>query len=112
MTRIKQINQWEATVIEIVMQYKRLDSACSAAEKAGTMNPEGQLHEAIWVAFGKMLGKIDVDGWISWYIYENDCGKKGREAKGCGRLGLRAIKTARQLAMLIVESDESSSQNA
>ena len=111
MTRIKKINLWESIVNGIVTDYRRLDNACDAALKAGAMDPSGPLHDAIWRTFSGMLERIDVDDWITWFIYENECGKKAMEAKGCGKRGLTPIKTPRHLARLIVESEEHSRMN-
>lgn len=106
MTRIQKINHWQPIVAGIVADWRRLDGACDAAMKAGCMDPEGPLHDAIWRSFQGMLERVDVDGWISWFIYDNGCGSKGAEAKGCGKRGMRPIKTERDLAVLIVASIE------
>jgi len=112
MTRIKQINLWESIVNGIVTDYRRLDNACDAAMKAGAMDPSGPLHDAIWRSFSGMLERIDVDDWITWFLYENECGKKSMEAKGCGKRGMTPIKTPRHLARMIVESEEHSRMNS
>jgi len=106
MKRINRINLWQSIVDRIVADYKRLDHACDAALKAGAMDANGPLFEAIWRSFQGMLERIDDDGWIHWFIYENECGKKAMQAKGCGKRGLTPIKTPRQLARLIVESED------
>jgi hypothetical protein len=106
MKRIKRINLWQSIVDGIVTDYRRLDNACDAAIKAGAMDPSGPLNDAIWRSFQGMLDRIDVDGWITWFIYENDCGKKEKQANGCGESGMKQIRTTRQLARLIVESEE------
>ena len=111
MTRIKQINHWQSIVDAIVTDYRKLDGACDAALEAGAMDANGKLYDAIWKTHSNLLAKIDVDGWIGWHIYENACGKKEKEAKGCGRRKLRPIKTSRDLAHLIVESEELNGQN-
>ena len=111
MTRIKRIDLWQSIVDGIVTDYRRLDNACDAAMKAGAMDANGPLYEAIWRSFQGMLERIDVDGWINWFIYENDCGKKAMQAKGCGKRGMTPIKTTRHLARLIVESEEHSREN-
>jgi hypothetical protein len=112
MTRIKRIDRWQSIVDGIVADYRRLDNACDSALKAGAMDANGPLYEAIWRSFQGMLERIDEDGWINWFIYDNDCGKKQREAKGCGKRGMTPIKTSRHLARLIVESEEHSRENA
>lgn len=112
MTRIKRINLWQSIVDGIVADYRRLDNACDSALTAGAMDPSGPLYDAIWRSFSGMLDRLDVDGWITWFIYENECGKKSMEAKGCGKRGVTPIKTSRHLARLIVESEEHSRENS
>ena len=106
MKRTEQIDRWQKIVECIVADYKRIDHAQDAAMKAGCFDPNGQLCSAMSLAWDGMLDRVDVDGWIAWFIYENECGKKKLAAKGCGKRGKRPIKTARQLATLIVESEE------
>ena len=106
MTRIRRISHWETIVAGIVAHYRRLDAACDAALNAGVMDPNGPLFEAIWKSFESMLALLDVDDWIIWFIHENACGDKALEAKGCGKGPRRPVKTCRDLARLIVESEE------
>ena len=112
MTRIKRIDLWQSIVDGIVTDYRRLDNACDAALTAGAMAQSGPLYDAIWRSFSGMLDRLDVDGWITWFIYENECGEKAMQAKGCGKRGMTPIKTTRHLARLIVESEEHSRENA
>lgn len=111
MNRIERIDLWQSIVDGIVTDYRRLDNACDAALKAGAMDGNGPLYDAIWRSFQGMLDRIDDDGWINWFIYENECGKKAMQAKGCGKRGMTPIKTTRHLARLIVESEEHSREN-
>jgi hypothetical protein len=111
MTRIKRIDLWQSIVDGIVTDYRRLDNACSAALAAGAMDPNGPLYDAIWRSFQGILERIDDAGWINWFIYENECGQKARKSKGRGKRGMTPIKTTRQLARLIVESEEHSRED-
>ena len=105
------IDRWQTTVDDIVADYRRLNSACDAALKAGAMDANGPLYDAIWKCFHTMLDRIDVDGWISWFIYDNECGKKQHKAKGYGKRGATSIKTSCHIARLIVESKDYSQKN-
>jgi hypothetical protein len=68
------------TKIKLTMEaYKRLNDATDNAIKAGCLDPDGPLFEAIWKGFDTMLSCYDKDGWISWYIYETNCGKQAKE---------------------------------
>lgn len=86
---------------QILADYHRLESACEVARQAGCLDIEGPLHSAIWITFGNMLTHSDPHDWITWFIYENDCGKKALSACGPGQ-ALRPIRTPRQLARLIL----------
>lgn len=58
-----------------------------------------------------MLQRTDVEGWISWFIYDNDLGKRKlkagwRPSQYVPRLSMRPITTTRLLARLIVAEEE------
>lgn len=103
MTNQEQINEWEVRIEKICYNYKYLNKRCGAACDAGTLNPEGHLYHAIWMAFDTMVDMIDRGGWISWYVFENECGAKRMEAGHNGKLS--KITTPRQLAKLIVKDE-------
>jgi len=100
----ERIDEWEEKIKEIICKYLDLSEKCSAAEAAGVLDPEGKLFTSIWSTFDAMLEIIDPNDWISWYIFDNDCGKKKMEA-GHGDV-LNEITTPRQLAKLIVETED------
>ena len=106
MTRQEKISLWEIIVGGIVDDYQRLDGACVAAIKAGCMEPNGPLHEAVWRAFDGMLDRIDEEGWINWFIYDNKCGEKEMKAKIGEHKKAKTVKTTRHIATLIVDSVE------
>jgi len=106
MTRPQKIARWTAVVDAIVADYRRLDSACTAALKAGAMDPDGPLHDAIWRSFERMLSLVDLEGWIAWHIWDNQCGKKRGKSKAHGHAAFRVIHTSRQLARLLVEAED------
>lgn len=61
----------------IISSYEKLDQAAKDAEKAGCLDINGPLFNAMWTGFENILAIVDQDSWISWYIYDNDMGKKG-----------------------------------
>jgi hypothetical protein len=61
----------------IIDSYNRLDIAIENAENAGCFDIDGPLYDAIWRGFGNLIAIVDQDSWISWYINDNDMGKKG-----------------------------------
>lgn len=103
MSKDQQITQWTAKITKIVASYQRLSGACDKAIEAGALDINGPFHAAIWRAWDGMLGMLDHDEWISWYLCENECGERGFEAAAPGCKS-RRIRTPRQLARIIVES--------
>ena len=106
MNRLQKIDRWQAVVDSIVADFRRLQSACETARRAGCLDIDGPLHEAIWRSFDTMLGHADVGGWIAWHLWDNDCGKKRGKACAGGYRAFRVVSTSRQLARLIVETEE------
>jgi hypothetical protein len=103
MTKEQRINEWEKKIQQIVSDYKMLNDCCDAAIVFGAMNIDGKLFTAIWSAFDTMLKIIDQHDWISWYLFDNDCGKRKMEAGHDGKLS--KISTPKQLAQLIVKDE-------
>lgn len=99
-TNSESIEAWEIKIASLVEDYKQLTACCDAAYDAGALDTDGKLCTAIWNTYDNMLQHIDVAGWISWYIFDNDCGAKEMEAGYDG--ALNAIKTPLDLARLIV----------
>ena len=99
-TNSQSITAWETKITSLVKDYKQLTAACDAASDAGVLDTDGKLYTAIWSAYDNMLDRIDVNGWISWYIFDNDCGAKRMEAGFDGTVN--AIKTPLDLARIMV----------
>jgi hypothetical protein len=96
------LKEIEKRVDIIVYHYKSMSVAYGKACAFVGMSHESPIFRASWNAFRSMLDMIDVQGWISWHIYTNDCGAKAMKAGFDGNL--TKIKTNRQLARLIMES--------
>lgn len=103
MTKQERINKWEVKIGKIVSDYKKLTASCDACFDAGVLDIDGNLYTAIWATFDTMLDMIDEFEWISWYVFENDCGAKKMQAGHDGKLS--KITTPKQLAKLIVEDE-------
>jgi hypothetical protein len=99
MNRIEQIKHWQGVIETLTASYNRLDDACNAAIKAGCMDTEGRLHEAIWGAFEDAVQIIDPDGWLDWWLWDNG---RGMLASVNGKTP-KPVKTAAQMARLIVD---------
>lgn len=94
---------WSTVVETSVSKYKDLNKACEAANKSGTLDPNGPLFEAIWSSFESFLSLIDNEGWISWYIYDNECGKRKLKASTGKNKPLVKIDTNLKLVNFLVE---------
>lgn len=103
--RRQRINRWQASIERIVADYRQLDAACDAALRAGVLDPSGPLYDAIWRAHEGMCCELDLYGWIDWYLHENDCGEKAFSGTS-GHRPAAPVRTPRQLARLIVESED------
>jgi hypothetical protein len=103
MTKQERINEWEKKIERIVKDYKNLTVCCDACFDAGVLDIDGNLYTAIWKTHDGLLDMIDKFDWISWYIYDNDCGANKMEAGYDCKLS--KITTPRQLAKLIVKGE-------
>ena len=95
---------------EVVGHYKELSKQCSALEAiTGILDYEAPLMRAIWRQFDAYTALAsremhDDRDRLVWFIYDNECGKKGIQltvkTQG-GPLLLQPLKTTTQLAALI-----------
>lgn len=93
----------------ILSSYKNLDEICNKAVALGCLEVDKPLWDAIWKSFEEMLRivekKFDTD-WISWYIWDNQCGSKGLSAKSGNMKKMKIIKNTKDLAKLILNTSE------
>lgn len=80
------------TTQEKIYLIKKLQQKLTKADKSMEMmysvfgrNPEGPFQDGIYGLFDMAIDGVakaigDEDDWLSWFIYENDWGKKGYEA--------------------------------
>jgi hypothetical protein len=82
------------------------DSAYDELARIVGCDPESRL----WTAMATMQSALidqterligDQYKWLSWYIWENDCGKKGYEAGDANKM--RPIRSSADLARMIAE---------
>ena len=83
----------------LLTEYKELSDACDAARAAGCLDIEGRLQNAIWSTVERVISFFDPEGWIMWYILENEYGAKEYEA-GYGS-DMKKIKTPEDLLWLM-----------
>lgn len=94
---------------KIIDQYKELSDACTAARKAGCLEIEGKLQNSIWSMVETVISFFDPEGWIMWYILENEYGAKGYDAGYKG--DMKPIKTPEDLLQLMNKGTELESDN-
>lgn len=104
MTRAQKIKRWTYTITKMVKACRTLDAACNKAIAIGCISSNGPLYNAIWRAFETGLEAADKNGWVQWFIQENDCGRRGLKARA-NEEPLRPIRTPRQLAEIIVKEE-------
>jgi hypothetical protein len=97
---------WHKVIDTLIREYKSLYKVCEAANKSGTLDPNGPLFEAIWSSFESLLNIFDKEGWISWYIYDNECGKRKLKAS-YGKNKPVKIDSNLKLVDLIIETEKS-----
>ena len=86
-------------VDDIVKAYTELKEVFEAAEKLGCIDINGKLFEKTWRLYDRTSKPLGPEGWIDWYIWDNDCGKKGYECKYNGKT--IAVTNTKQLAEIM-----------
>lgn len=101
MNKKEQIKEWQRKIDECVRVYKELDALYETMKPLGIIHIEGSIFMTIFNGFDAMLDLIDSNGWVAWYIYDNDCGDNGHEIKIKGKK--TKIRTSHQMAKVIVD---------
>lgn len=100
--RDRNVEAWEIKINQVVKVFKTLSAACDKAHAAGCLEPEGNLDKVIWTSFESLVDTVDCGGWISWFIWDNQCGKKKLPA-AVNSSELKPIRTVKDLAKLIAK---------
>jgi len=61
----------------IIDAHVALGIATDKAFDAGCLDINGPLFDAVWRGFERVVSVVDDGAWISWFVYDNDMGKKG-----------------------------------
>jgi len=61
----------------IIDAHLALEIATDNAIKAGCLDVNGPLFDAVWRGFENVTSVVDDGAWVSWFVYDNDMGKKG-----------------------------------
>lgn len=88
---------------KLLKEYKELNDACDAAREAGCLEIEGRLQNAIWSSIETVISFFDPQGWIMWYILENNYGAKGYDAGYKGNM--KPIKTVEDLLWVMYSQE-------
>lgn len=92
-------------IVTVVHRHDTLDRAFAPLIEI-FRNHDFPIWEESWKIFEAYLAAIareigDTSGWLHWFIYENDCGRKKLSARAAAWPELRPIGTPRALARLI-----------
>lgn len=96
---MKTLDEIGKDVDEIVTSFMELQNAIDKVIDAGCMDIEGLLYDKIYRAVESAISAYDPEGWIFWYVFENDMGKGKKEAGYDGKL--KKIENTKDLAQLI-----------
>jgi hypothetical protein len=66
---------------KILDSYIALKRVIDSAVEVGCLDPDGPIYNTVWKAFEDTVDIVDPDGWIMWYIYDNDMGERGMQVK-------------------------------
>lgn len=66
---------------KILDSYIALKRVIDSAVEVGCLDPDGPIYNTVWKAFEDTVDIVDPDGWIMWYIYDNDMGERGMLVK-------------------------------
>lgn len=93
------LQPWLDTYLELDRQFSALAAVLGRRDECPLENAAYRVHAAYTAALAREVG--DTDDWLSWYLYENDAGKKGLSAKAPRWRELRPITSLHRLAKLI-----------
>lgn len=93
----------------LVNRYKRNRKVAEQLDCLFEGSNDSPVLEAIWGTFQELSDMVteklsDHDGWIGWFIWENDCGAKGLSAKVNGVT--KNIRTINELLWAINEGNK------
>lgn len=91
------------TCIKRVKAAKVLDENL---KKCFSITPGGACDDAVWGTMDEYIKLVakevgDTDGWLDWFIWENDCGASKLKAKAPSWKKVKAIRTIDDLEKLI-----------
>lgn len=97
-------------VKELVKHHDALNKQYEDLHKLTRCDVDSPLFNAVWKAYDSYINVVsaligdtqrnDWDSWVSWYIYDNNCGRSGLPAGVSGNK-MKPIRTVEDLVRLI-----------
>lgn len=94
----------KAEIAKLLVAYQDLDRQWTAAQNAIGLDIESEFGRAVWAMFDGWMTALenamgDQGYWLSWFIHDNQCGKRGLSATINGES--REIRTLDDLVWCI-----------
>jgi hypothetical protein len=91
---------------QFLNKFQQIENVYDELSKTMGLNPESPLFKALYIFVDPMIEYVskdigDKDDWLSWYIWENHCGKKGLEASIGKDKKMKEITNVDELLSLI-----------
>ncbi len=86
--------------------FRRIETVYDDLKRTFCAAPESEIVATLYAthdAYTKLLAETIGcdDEWLDWYLWDNDAGAKGLEAKAAGWKRMRKIKTLEDLAAIV-----------
>ena len=94
------LGHWLASFKQIEAAYQKLRDAFGATPESEIVKAMYDTHHEYTKLVAEKVG--DKDGWLEWFLWENNAGAKGLEAKAPCWKKARKIKTVKDLEAIIV----------
>jgi len=97
---------------DLIKKINKIEKASDNLSKSVGSNPESEIFKALYLFVDPMIDYVkkdigDVDDWLNWYIWENDCGKSKLKASASKSQKLKPIEDVDDLLELINEKNKS-----
>lgn len=95
----RRLEGWAATLAEFDRQIEAFCDLTTAQPDSPLLDAVHRLEEAYTRAVAEQVG--DVDGWLAWFRWECDMGRKPLDASARAGAPMRKVRTVGQLARLV-----------
>ncbi len=95
-----------ALLEEWLKEFQRVEAACAAIEALFGKDHEGRIQahlHGLFESYSRLVAVQvgDDQKWLDWFIWDNDCGRSGKEATALSWKKLRKIRTVKDLEAII-----------